>query len=142
MLTRNWLHALRSTFSHRQAKDRARKNKLRAAGFERLEDRTLLYAPYSQDDTYEAIAGETLTVSDYDGVLYNDMDMDGDPLSAQLMSPPAVGTLTLDTNGAFVYSAPSGYTGSTTFTYRAIDYAETGNTATVIIGIGAGSGSG
>lgn len=142
MLTRNWLHALRSTFSHRQTKDRARKNKLRASGFERLEDRTLLYAPYSQDDTYSAVSGETLTVGTSTGVLSNDMDMEGDPLTAQLVSPPSIGTLTLNANGSFSYAAPSAYSGSTSFTYRAFDGTETGNTATVTIGIGYGSGSG
>ena len=142
MLTQNWLDALRMSLSHRQTKNRGRRSKFRAGNSERLEDRTLLSAPYSSDDSYTAVSGQTLTVSSASGVLANDMDMDFDPLTAQLMSPPMMGTLTLNTNGSFVYSAPSAFTGNVTFTYRAFDGTQTGNTATVTIGVSAGGGGG
>ncbi len=142
MLTGNWLDVLRKSFSHRQAKYRGRRSKFHAGNTEGLEDRTLLFAPYSSNDSYTAVSGQTLTVSSAGGVLANDTDMDGDPLTAQLMSPPMMGSLSLNTNGSFVYAAPSAFTGNVTFTYRAFDGTQTGNTATVTIGVGSGSGSG
>jgi hypothetical protein len=55
------------------------------------------------------------------GVLANDSDVDGDALSAILVSPPANGELTLNSDGSFTYTPEPGFVGLITFTYRAFD---------------------
>jgi RHS repeat-associated protein len=52
----------------------------------------------------------------------NDADIyDADPLTAVLKTGPAHGTLTLNSDGSFVYTPATGYTGSDSFTYAASD---------------------
>ena len=67
------------------------------------------------------------------GVLDNDTDVDGDPLNAILASGPSHGTLTLNANGSFVYTAAADYNGLDSFTYRANDGVADSNVATVTI---------
>jgi len=57
----------------------------------------------------------------YSGVLYNDIDTEGSPLTAQLVSGPTSGTLTLNANGTFTYTPALNFTGMATFIYRAND---------------------
>jgi hypothetical protein len=71
------------------------------------------------------------------GVLANDSDPDGQPLTAQLVSSAAHGTVTLNGNGSFVYLPSAGFSGGDTFTYRAFDGAQFSNVATVAITVGA-----
>ena len=77
-------------------------------------------APVANVDGYTVQNGQTLTVA-APGVLQNDSDVDGDALTAQLVSNVSHGTLTLNANGSFTYAAVSGYTGTDTFTYSAND---------------------
>lgn len=72
------------------------------------------------------------------GVLANDVDMDGNNLTAHLYMPAMMGTVTLNSNGSFVYTAPSAFTGSVPFYYRAFDGTEFGNMATVNITVTTG----
>lgn len=67
------------------------------------------------------------------GVLANDTDNENDPLTAALVSGPSQGTVTLNPNGSFDYSAGAGFTGTDTFTYQASDGTQNSNTATVTI---------
>jgi VCBS repeat-containing protein len=76
--------------------------------------------PTGVTDSYEASAGETLQVA-APGVLGNDSDMDGDDLTAVLVSGPASGTLTLNPDGSFSYVPAPGFSGDATFTYRSRD---------------------
>ena len=55
------------------------------------------------------------------GVLANDTDPDGDPLTAVLVTGPSHGTLTLNANGSFTYTPAANFTGTDSFTYRASD---------------------
>lgn len=55
------------------------------------------------------------------GVLRNDSDPEGDEITALLDSPPGSGSLTLNSDGSFLYTPPAGSTGQDTFTYRVID---------------------
>src|SRR5439155_1659514 len=59
-----------------------------------------------------------LTVS-APGVLANDSDVDGDPLTAILVSSPAHGTLNLNSDGSFSYVPAANYNGPDSFTYKA-----------------------
>jgi len=76
--------------------------------------------PDAADDAYRAIEGGRLLVFDT-GVLTNDTDDGGDPLTAVLVTGPANGRLTLAPGGAFVYTPDPGFSGSDAFTYRADD---------------------
>jgi VCBS repeat-containing protein len=67
------------------------------------------------------------------GVLRNDRDVEGDPLSAVLVTNPANGTLTLNTDGSFTYTPNANFNGADSFTYRASDGVAQSNAATVSI---------
>lgn len=67
------------------------------------------------------------------GVLTNNTDVDGDPLTANTMSYPSHGSLTLNANGSFLYTPAAGYFGTDSFTYQANDGILNSNTATVSI---------
>ena len=66
-------------------------------------------------------------------MLGNDSDLDGDPLTAVLVSGPANGALTLNANGSFSYTPNANFNGSDSFTYRANDGTVNSNLATVTI---------
>ena len=88
--------------------------------------------PVAVDDAYTVDQDTTLNVS-APGVLGNDTDGDGDTLTAILVSGPSNGTLTLNSNGSFVYTPTTGFTGTDTFTYKANDGIADSNVATVTI---------
>ena len=69
------------------------------------------------------------------GVLANDSDPDGDPLTAVLVTGPSHGSLTLNANGSFSYTPAADFAGSDSFTYRASDGTLTSNVATVTISV-------
>lgn len=84
--------------------------------------------PVGAADTYRATAGTTLTVA-APGVLANDT---GTGLTAQLVTGPSTGALTLQSSGGFTFTAPS--TASTvTFTYRPVSTTGVGDAVTVTI---------
>src|SRR5204863_380897 len=56
----------------------------------------------ANDDNYTTPEDTQLTVS-APGVLANDSDVDGDPLTAMLVTGPTHGTLTLNSDGSFSY---------------------------------------
>jgi hypothetical protein len=69
------------------------------------------------------------------GVLANDTDIDDDPLSAELATAPANGTVALSANGAYVYTPAGGFAGTDTFTYVARDGTVASAPATVTIAV-------
>jgi VCBS repeat-containing protein len=94
-------------------------------------------APRAVDDAYTAAEDETLTVPARSGVLANDTDAVHSRLSAELVSGPSHGTLSLKSDGSFDYTPASDTEGITDhFTYRARNAADTpSNVATVAIRI-------
>ncbi len=58
--------------------------------------------PVAVDDLYTAQGTETLTIPAA-GVLDNDSDPNGDPMTTQLVTNPANGSLTLNPDGSFEY---------------------------------------
>lgn len=78
------------------------------------------YAPIGLSDTYTTAQDAVLTVP-ASGVLTNDADLDGDPLTAELVVNVTHGTLTLAANGSFVYTPNTGFFGEDSFTYKAFD---------------------
>lgn len=91
--------------------------------------------PVAVGDVYATAYATPLTVP-APGVLANDTDADGDPLTAVLVAGPAAGTLTLNADGSFVYTPPALFAGTASFTYRASDTAATSDLATVTITVG------
>jgi TolB protein len=92
--------------------------------------------PSAGADAYTTGQDTPLTV-EAPGVLANDADPDGDPISAQLVSGPAHGTLALNTDGSFTYTPGGGYSGADSFAYRASDGAADSNPGTVAITVNA-----
>lgn len=89
-------------------------------------------APVSVGDSYSTNEDTTLTIP-ASGVLTNDTDVDGDPLTASVVGNPAHGSLTLNANGSFTYVPNANYNGTDSFTYRASDGQAFGATTTVTI---------
>ncbi len=77
-------------------------------------------APVAVGEAYTTTVGTVLIVA-APGVLGNDGDIDGDPLTAVLDTPPASGILALNADGLFIYVPAPGFTGLITFTYHASD---------------------
>ena len=95
------------------------------------------------DDFYTVDEGGTLTTTDVDGtttggdqtddgVLANDTDVEGDPLTATVVSgPSSASSFTLNSNGTFIYTHDGGETTSDSFTYRAHDPSDSSGVTTV-----------
>ena len=95
--------------------------------------------PVGVADNYSTDPGVTLNVAAA-GVLANDTDADGNALTAGLvtgLSPANAGTLTLNANGSFNYIPAVGFTGTTTFVYRANDGTVSSANTTVTIRLNA-----
>jgi Ca2+-binding RTX toxin-like protein len=89
--------------------------------------------PTAVNDAYATDEDTTLTVP-APGVLANDTDEEGDPLTAELVSGPShASSFALNANGSFTYTPEVNFFGADTFTYRAFDGAELSNLATVTI---------
>ncbi len=78
-------------------------------------------APVARNDSYAVARDTTLTVP-APGVLANDTDANGDALTARRTTSPSSGTLqSFSSSGAFSYRPAAGFTGTVSFTYRAVD---------------------
>ena len=86
--------------------------------------------PVAVNDSYTLTQGGGLNVA-APGVLANDTDVDGDPLTAVLGTGPVHGALTLGTNGGFTYIPVTNYSGADSFTYMANDGTTNSAPATV-----------
>jgi hypothetical protein len=93
--------------------------------------------PSAASDGYATDEATALSVS-APGVLGNDADPDGDPLSAVLVSGPGHGDLSLSADGSFRYTPAAGFHGSDAFSYRASDGSQY-DVATVAIEVRAAS---
>lgn len=78
-------------------------------------------SPVATDDSYQVNEGATLTVTSVTGVLANDTDADGDPITATVETVPSNGTLTLNANGSFTYIHNGSETTTDSFTYSVSD---------------------
>ncbi len=88
--------------------------------------------PVAVDDLYTTTVDIPLSVA-APGVLGNDFDQEGSPLTAAVDSLPALGTLVLSADGSFIYLPAAGFTGQVTFTYSASDGVDRSDIATVLI---------
>jgi len=88
--------------------------------------------PQPVNDMYASSEDVALTVAVGTGVLANDSDVEGNTLSASLVTPPARGIVALAPNGSFTYTPAPNFFGQESFTYRASD-GLLGSLATVTI---------
>lgn len=92
-------------------------------------------APVGVNDSY-ATTEDTELVVPAPGVLTNDADVDGDPLSVNVASAPPHGTLQLNSDGSFSYRPQADYNGLDSFTYNVDDGAGGTDVRTVWVAIG------
>ena len=90
--------------------------------------------PEVQDDAYAGSIDQMLTIA-APGVLANDTEVDGDPVTVALVYNVAQGVLSLSTNGGFTYIPPNGFFGQTFFRYHALDKDGTSAVANVTLTI-------
>ena len=92
--------------------------------------------PVANDDSYSVTAGTSLAVSAANGLLTNDTDPMGEPLSVATFTQPADGSVTVYQDGSFTYQPISDFTGNDSFTYTILDTGTgVGSTATVHIAV-------
>jgi len=93
-------------------------------------------APVANDDSYNTNEDQTITVNAASGVLSNDTDAEGNPLTATKLTNPAHGTLLyFNANGSFRYRPNTNYNGPDSFTYKTTDSNGAISTATVTINV-------
>ena len=92
---------------------------------------TLNVRPAAFDDTYSTSTNAPLTVATASGVFKNDL---GTSLAKNTSTTATKGTVTLNSDGSFLYTPNTGFSGVDTFTYTAKDPSTgTSNTATVTV---------
>jgi hypothetical protein len=74
--------------------------------------------PVSKDDAYQVNEDSTLTIATSQGVLVNDINISGQPLSVETVTSTNHGTLNLASDGSFTYTPNVDYVGTDSFTYR------------------------
>ncbi|WP_026914971.1 HYR domain-containing protein [Christiangramia portivictoriae] len=77
--------------------------------------------PVANEDFYSTPVNSTLNISVEEGVLANDMDADGDELTATLVEDVTNGTLEFNSDGSFVYTPNDDFVGEDTFRYYVFD---------------------
>ena len=91
-------------------------------------------APIVQNYSGSLFSGQTLSASG-SGILQGAVDVEGQTIQAVLINGPQHGTVTLDSNGRFVYRPNAGYFGADSFTYAGTDGVLVGATATASINV-------
>src|SRR5207302_683584 len=69
------------------------------------------------------------------GLLADATDVDGDSLTAILVSGPSHGSLTLNSDGSFTYTSAANYNGSDSFVYQVNDGTADSNLPTVTLSL-------
>ncbi len=93
-------------------------------------------APVAYPNSYSVLEDEILTINS-PGVLDNDIDIDYNSLTANLVSTTSNGILHLYPDGSFTYQPAHNFAGIDTFSYAASDGSLPSNTVTVTIDVGA-----
>lgn len=95
---------------------------------------TPIVAIIAVNDAYNVTAGTLFSVP-VPGVLSNDTSTIVGGLTAQLVNPATTGTVTLNADGSFLYTSPTGFTGVVTFTYQVRQGVNVSNIATVTLNV-------
>jgi PKD repeat protein len=88
--------------------------------------------PIANPDSYSVHVTDILN-EDAPGVLENDIEPDGESMTAHLIQDTSNGNLNLAYNGSFTYMPDPGFVGIDSFSYKAHDGNSTGNIANVTI---------
>ena len=88
--------------------------------------------PVAMGDNYTVVQNGTLDVAG-PGVLQNDTDLDGDPLTAVQFTDPSHGSVTFNADGGFTYTPDADFFGNDSFEYYADDGTTTSGGAFVNI---------
>ncbi len=92
------------------------------------------FVPVATGDAYTTTV-DTPLVQAAPGVLANDTDAEGDPITALLVAPPSSGELTFNPDGSFTYTPAAGFVGQDSFTYAAVDATGESTPVTVTIDV-------
>jgi hypothetical protein len=92
-------------------------------------------APIATDDGYSVGENEMLTIAAGAGVLANDIDSDGNTLTATLVGQASDGVASINDDGSFTSTPKADFSGTDAFTYQASDTIATSNLATVRINV-------
>ena len=90
-------------------------------------------APVALPDAYAVVADTTLRIESANGVVANDLDDNGDPLTAVIRVTPQHGSVALSPDGSFVYTPDANYFGPDRFTYVVYDGELFSNEASVTL---------
>jgi Bacterial Ig domain/Bacterial cadherin-like domain len=85
--------------------------------------------PIAQNDVAQTLTGVPVSGK----VTNNDLDPDGNPLLASLVSNPSHGTLVFNPDGTFAYTPDAGFVGTDKFCYKVCDPSNACDTACVTI---------
>jgi VCBS repeat-containing protein len=88
--------------------------------------------PFATADVFTTAEDTLLSVAP-PGVLGNDIDAEGDPLTANVVSTATNGSLALNTDGSFTYTPALNFGGTDSFTYNVSDGVATSGLATVTL---------
>ena len=94
--------------------------------------------PIAVNDNYTVLGNTTLTVPLTTGLINNDSDQDGDPLTVTAATPlsgPSNGSLTFNPDGTFTYTPNTGFFGLDSFDYQISDGNGDFATATAFIDV-------
>ena len=91
--------------------------------------------PTASDDAFSVDENGVLTIDAAAGVLANDSDPDGDPITAFIVGQPDNGAVSLNDDGSFTYTPDTDFSGPDAFTYQVSDSQSTSNLATVRIDV-------
>jgi len=86
-------------------------------------------SPTPVDDRYTLVADSVIVIAP--GVLANDIDPEGDTIEASVLVRPADGTLSMNADGSFSYTANTGFVGTDRFVYQLNDGVSPPQQATV-----------
>ena len=77
-------------------------------------------APLANADAFTLNEDTSLSIA-LPGILANDSDVEGSPLTAIRIAGPTRGTIVFNANGSFTWTPPANFNGTESFTYRASD---------------------
>lgn len=92
-------------------------------------------APQPLPDHYQVSHDTLLTIAIDRGVLVNDHDRNGDPITASLVSGSSNGSTTLASDGSFTYQPNPGFVGEDQFTYQVSDGTNSSQPVSVTIDV-------
>jgi VCBS repeat-containing protein len=92
--------------------------------------------PQAEPDSYTVGINSKIFTAAAPGVLKNDSDADGDPLTARLVTGTSHGELSLKNDGSFTYTPEKNFTETDSFTYKALAGGDNTTAVTVMLIMG------